>query len=258
MTPLTIQSEEEFGRLMLAPVTEAVLEIRGRAETEWEEERVTAFLKEQLPGFPKQDSQRSLRAEMRFGPGVLPKPSAQDLGWSGVTTRSQDQRQVVCFQKDGFAFSQLAPYPGWQSFLEGALALWKVHQAVAAPSEFARIGLRYINRIDLSGPMINLEDYLVAAPKEPEGLVLPFSGFLHRDTLTVPGHDYGVQITRTIQPSGESDPPKLGLIIDIDVFSTKPWVGSTDDLVQRLKEMRWLKNKAFFGSLTPQAKALLQ
>jgi uncharacterized protein (TIGR04255 family) len=258
MNNFVLQPDEAFPTLSQAPVTEAVLELRSRAETEWDEERMTALLKERLPQFPKVESLHGMMTEMRFEPGAAPAQSAKDLGWLGLVMRPEDGKQVVRFQRDTFAFSQLSPYPGWNTFVDRALDLWRVHESGTQPVEIARIGLRFINRIDLTGPEVKLEDYLVAAPKEPDGLALPLSGFLHRDTLSVPGHDFAVQITRTIQPPAGDASLKSGLIIDVDVFSTKPWAGTTEELRSRLLQMRWLKNKAFFGSLTPQAKSRLR
>jgi uncharacterized protein (TIGR04255 family) len=257
MTDFLLEPNEVFPTLSQAPVTEAVLELRCRAETEWEEKRVTALLQQQLPDYHKVESLRGMMTEMRLEPGSAPSHRAEDLGWLGLVMRPEDGKQVARFQRDTFAFNQLSPYPGWDTFVERALTLWSVHERMTTPAEIARIGLRFINRIDLVGPTVKLEDYLVASPKEPDGLMLPFAGFLHRDTLAVPGHEYSVQITRTIQPPTGEEPLKFGLIIDIDVFSTKPWAGTTEELRSRLLQMRWLKNKAFFGSLTPQAQSRL-
>lgn len=258
MDSVTLKLDEVFPTLSREPVTEAVLELRCRAETDWEEERVSAWLGNQVTNLPKIESLRGLMTEMRFEPGSAAMHRAEDLGWLGLVMRSENGNKVVRFQRDTFAFSQLSPYPGWNAFIKQAVELWMIHERLAKPAEIARIGLRFINRIDLTGENIMLDDYLVSPPKEPDGLNLPFAGFLHSDTLAVPGHEYSVQITRTIQPPQDKGPQKLGLIIDIDVFSTRPWVGKSDELESRLLEMRWLKNKAFFGSLTSTAKTLLK
>ena len=48
-----------------------------------------------------------------------------------------------------------------------------------------------------------------------------------------------------------------GLILYIDVGTTKPFYLSGDGLEPHLANMRWLKNKAFFGSLSERASNLL-
>jgi uncharacterized protein (TIGR04255 family) len=45
----------------------------------------------------------------------------------------------------------------------------------------------------------------------------------------------------------------MGLILDIDVFTTEPFAYDLATVIRQLGEMRWLKNKMFFGNLTSQA-----
>jgi uncharacterized protein (TIGR04255 family) len=260
MRPFEIRVDETFPALRQAPVIEAVLEVRGRAEVAWKEDVITGEFQRRLPEYPVVESMRGMMTEMRLEPGSALASRSEDLGWLGLVMLPEDRRAAVQFQRDTFVFSKLAPYPGWDDFVGEGKRLFAVHREVARPLEMARIGLRFINRIPIQGSAVKIEDYLVAAPREPEGLVLPYSGFLHRDTFSVPGHEYGVQITRTIQPQvvgAGAGGAQFDLILDVDVVSTLPWSGSDSELTHRLSEMRWLKNKAFFGSLTEQAKTLL-
>ena len=81
-------------------------------------------------------------------------------------------------------------------------------------------------------------------------LELPYHGFLHHDTLAVPGYPYAMNVIRTIQTAPNQP---LAVILDIDVFTAEAFELQTELLAQRLQEMRWLKNKAFFGSITSKA-----
>ena len=67
--------------------------------------------------------------------------------------------------------------------------------------------------------------------------------------MTVPGHQYGINIVRTIEPPFGKRLPAL--ILDIDVFHSGGLATNDSSLETSLSEMRWLKNKAFFGSLLP-------
>ena len=42
----------------------------------------------------------------------------------------------------------------------------------------------------------------------------------------------------------------IGLILDIDVFMQNPFEYDETRIKKCLEEMRWVKNKVFFGSLT--------
>jgi uncharacterized protein (TIGR04255 family) len=84
-------------------------------------------------------------------------------------------------------------------------------------------------------------------------LDLPFQGFMHHDTLAVPEHPYAMNVIRTIQPPQANGHAGTALILDIDVFTTQGFELDDEILRRRLLEMRWLKNKAFFGSITEKA-----
>lgn len=239
---------ETYPFLEKAPIQEAVIQLSGRAGSHWDEQSITSTLKQKLPLFPKTQSIRGMMAEMRLQQGAAPSHESQDLGWLGLVMRPDDEKQVLQFQRDFFAYSRLAPYPGWSSFLETALAMWKIHQEVAAPSEVVRIGVRFINRIEFPLDQ-KLENYLNAPPIEPVGMDFPYLNFLHSETLTDPAREYAIQITKTIQPSIDNDPSKLGLIIDIDVSTMKLSSIDNDELKLSLAKIRSLKNMAFFGSL---------
>jgi len=82
---------------------------------------------------------------------------------------------------------------------------------------------------------------------------LPIIGFFHQDTLAVPGHPFAINLIRTIQPAETPGKASLAVILDIDAFTTAPFQLHQDELLQRLRQMRWLKNKVFFGNITEKA-----
>lgn len=165
--------------------------------------------------------------------------------------------QVVQFQRQGFVFSRLAPYCGWQSFAEEALRLWQTYGELAQPTVIQRIGLRFINRIDCPREGFALKDYLVGSPESPASLPLQREMFLHEDTFRVSGSDYSVHLIRTVRlPQPNAD--RLSLILGIDVFAAAEELNGDEALRKRLPEMRWLKNKIFFSMITLKAKDLFQ
>jgi uncharacterized protein (TIGR04255 family) len=87
---------------------------------------------------------------------------------------------------------------------------------------------------------------------------LPFLNFFHHDTFAVPGYPYAINVIRTIQPPLNPQIEGLGLIVDIDAFTTQPFEIKDGMLEERLTELRWLKNKAFFCSITPKALELFR
>lgn len=256
MNNIIIKPDEQFRTLNSAPVVEAVLELRCRVDMDWHETSVMAMLTSRLTDFPHCESMKRMKTEMRLGPDVGPVHTSEDLGWVGARFQSADEKQIVRYERDVFAFSQLSPYPGWDTFAQRAMDLFAVVAPAESAIEIARVGLRFINRIELIDGA-QPENYLVSVPRAPEGVSLSIDGFLHQEKFGVPGYDYAIQMTRTLQPPAIERGTTAGLIIDIDVSTTKPWRGTFSNLRTRLLEMRWLKNKTFFGSLTPNAQSLL-
>jgi uncharacterized protein (TIGR04255 family) len=253
LSPLKIDTTERFPRLAHAPIAEAVIEMRARAEVPWEESAVRERLVPLLSDYPKIESQREFEHELQVGPGQETVQKHRDLGWKGLRCESNDHLHIVQFNRDGFVFSRLRPYDHWEQFQGEAIRLWNLHRDLARASGIQRLGLRFINRIELPVDGSRPDDYLRMPSEVLTGMPLSRAGFFHRDVLAVPGYPYTVAIVRTVQPTQTGSSKGFGLLLDIDVFSTEP-VDLRDDLVtQRLAEMRWLKNKAFFGSITEQA-----
>lgn len=251
--PFSIDLTEKFPQLARAPIAEAVIEMRARAAAPWDEAGIRGKLAPLLQGYPIVESQSEFEHEMQFGPGQDTVQTHRDLGWRGLRCESADHVHIAQFNRDGFVFSRLRPYDHWGQFHTEAMRLWKMHQDLANPSAIQRLGLRFINRIDLPVDGPRPDDYLRMPSEVLAGIPVSRAGFFHRDVIAVPGHPYIVAIVRTMQPTQVGDRKGLALLLDIDVFSTQPDDLCDDLLTQRLVEMRWLKNKAFFGSITTQA-----
>jgi uncharacterized protein (TIGR04255 family) len=254
-TPATVEIKigEAFEHLPCAPIVEAVIDIRARAAQKLEESSVRSRLEPSLDGYAFLDSQREFHGEVKLEPGKAPSQVVRDVGWKGVRFRSSDEKSIAQFNRDGFVFSRLEPYTEWKQFSEEGLRLWKIFRELAEPVAIHRIGVRFINRLQLSPGELRFEDYIQPAPAAPFGLELPFHGFMHHDRLAVPGHPYGINLIRTIQPSTGNGGVGVGVILDIDVFTDQEFELDEAKLVHRLLEMRWLKNRAFFGSVTEKA-----
>jgi uncharacterized protein (TIGR04255 family) len=250
LAPFQIDTNETFDRLEHAPIVEAVLDIRSRIETTWKENGVRRQIEVSVPGYNYLDSQHVFEQSLRTQPGLAPEQNVRDLGWKGIRFKSSDGLHIAQFNRDGFVFSRLEPYETWDRFIEEALRVWKVYIEIGSPSEMLRIGVRFINRIRLPGPTVVIDDYILPHPDPPRGLEIPFSGYFQRDTLQVPGHPYAINITRALQLAPEPDPQGSAIILDIDVSTTQPYTVSQETMSYRLAEMRWLKNKAFLGSIS--------
>ncbi len=192
-----IDTVERFPRLAHAPIAEAIIEMRARADVPWEESGIRDKLVSLLPAYPKIESQSEFEHEMQFGPGQDVVQTHRDLGWRGLRCESADHVHIAQFNRDGFVFSRLRPYDHWEQFHGEAIRLWNIHRGLAHPSGIQRLGLRFINRIELPVDGPRPDDYLHMPAEVLTGVSLSRAGFFHRDVLGVPGYPYMVTIVRT-------------------------------------------------------------
>ena len=255
-----INLAETFEHFAKAPAIEAVLDIRARASVELTEQRLRESAQQELPTYEFLDSQREIKHEVRISTiqGEEIQQGLQDLGWKGMRFRSTDRRHIVNIHRDGMIFSRLSPYQDWDQFQEEGLRLWDFSAYLTKPETTNRIGVRFINQIILPQGEVDFESYMTSPPSPPENMSMPFLGFMYQGIFQVPESPYTIMITRTIQSPSPTTNHRFALILDTDVFTNVPRSTTTARLEACLKDMRWLKNKAFFGNITEKAKELFR
>jgi len=250
MSKIMIDINEQFHHLSAAPIVEAVIDIRAKSSVKLDETLTREFLVNRLENYSYTNSQMEFSHQVTFGNEDVPQ-QATISAWKGVQYKSDDGKYIAQFNKDGVVCNRLAPYQDWELFSCESLNHWQLFVELAKPEEISRIGLRIINRIELPPGDGRFENYINPAPQSPRGIDLPFYGFLHQETLAVPGHPYAINLIRTIQPPQNS--AEAAIIIDIDVFTLDGVEFEKTRIEGMLEEMRWLKNKTFFGCVTEQA-----
>ncbi len=257
--PIQIDHGESFEHLAKAPIVEAIIEIRARAESAWDEETVSSRIKSELPDYPTRHPlyRGTFTAEMRIDrrdtsvQSDADVPALTDQGWFGLRAESSDGRQIAAFTRDHFRFSRLRPYGNWKHTQAEALRLWGHHLAIASTSFIHRVGVRFINRLEVAVPPDGLDfsEYFVGLEAVP--VALPAVGFMYSDSLGVPGHEYFINVVRTFQPLPDS--ARVALLLDIDAFRTEPFATDRHKLGDILEDLHWLKNKVFFSAMSARA-----
>lgn len=250
--PFVIDLTKPFPHLPAAPIIEAVIHWQARGTKEWDPDKLRDELKIRLPDYPKADLQHRLEVvfEARVDDTETPATTSHRKSLHGVRLESPTKKYIAQFSPDGLVFSHLEPYEEWALFSKEARRLWNVFVEIAAPSEIQRLGVRFINRIS-SAAFANLGEFL----NEPPSFLseLPMSSFLYQSSFNVPGHALGINIVKTMQATIAGTPAEPGLIIDIDVFASKPLLCEDRILDDYLPKMQWVKNWVFFKLLTPKA-----
>lgn len=235
-----------------APIKEAIIDIQIESSPPL---ALTRFDK---PGIPVGYSERrtlmrnQLKGEMHEG-GVLTASATQDaMGYAFV---GGEGKNVIQLKVNGFTFSRLAPYQTWEQLRNEAKVLWGVYRQLAGDLHITRIGLRYVNQLDLPTPIRDFRDFVRVYPEISSDLNQQLAAFFLQ--VQIPQQDLGATLilNETIVPP--SRPDVVSIVIDIDVFKAGLKLDSDDELWSALETLRVRKNLIFEGCITNNTRELI-
>jgi uncharacterized protein (TIGR04255 family) len=183
---------------------------------------------------------------------------AVDQHPQGFRLNTDDQADVVLVFPDGIAAARLAPYQGWDYLKDRAKAAHEEWRRSTTHRPVNRIGIRYLNRIDipLDGlSQVDLATYLTFRPQIPGIGKGPMVGYMVQATLPTDTPLWSASIGSTIV----TPPPLLNhvsLMLDIDVFRTEQIPGNEVELWRIIDEARPIKNRVFEQCVTDESRKL--
>jgi len=229
------------------PITEAAIEIKFKNSLDLSQ--LKKLSKKLAQNYPREVLQFSRSAQVD-----LQNRSVEFISEEPLLKRSMsDEATIIMLKPESFVFSRLAPYPGWDKFfpeLSSSLAILLKGTKRAVE----RICIRYINRIDIPA---NGE---LAAPKDYLNI------YVHLPALIGSVSDYNVKFESPykeytlIVHSGRLVVPTVvdtcAFYLDIDLIALEQLPQDFDGILDRLTEMRQVKNEVFESFVKPPARDL--
>ena len=237
-----------YPHLSKAPIAEAAIEIRASAVLPVPDEVYDKFRDVLAERYPTHvairfiaphfhiESETEIRTETAFSR-------------VGVRLESADKKTIVQAKNDGLVVSRLSPYESWEALMSEVRALWSVYAAVLAPTAVVRLGVRYINRIELEyiDGRIDFDTVCTAAPQIPRGLPQTLESFGTRILMPIETHHATLAIVQALEAPTASG--RHFAVLDLDAFSSAAMKPDDDDIWMQLERLREVKNMAFFESL---------
>jgi uncharacterized protein (TIGR04255 family) len=231
------------------PITEAVIEIR---------------FEQPLPRPEVDKLQQRFRSEYAFSEDfvayeVRVNPAARRADFeeqsSGYKLSSADRADVLLVTSAHVTCSRLAPYVGWDRFRARAEDHWRTWKRVTGYRKISRIGVRFINRIDIpaaGGEEVKISDYLRVHPEAPAvkrmvSYAMQMAGPLEED-------DCRFVINSSLVPPPLVD--HASVILDIDVSRAGDPPQKDDEIWALIDRIRVHKNQVFEESVTDKAREL--
>lgn len=234
------------------PITEAVIEIRF--EQPLPKDLVDAVHKRLKAGYEFSDQ----LSKIDFTLDVTQVQATVDSANNGYKLTNADRTDILQIMPGSFACSRFAPYNGWENFRDRVASDWKKWKRAVGYRKIQRVGVRYINRIDIptaNNEEIKIEDYLMVYPQYPE---LDAMAVLSNYTMQLVGPLGEDDLNLTINSRAVLSPlvGYSSLLLDIDVVREVDVPQKDDEIWTVLDAMRVHKNRIFESCVTDNARKL--
>ena len=231
-------------RLSRAPVVEALIDIRVATIATECVPKLMVLAEGSAAEFPKRQIRSRARTEVRFAAPSAPAVSASESD-DGVVMRSADGLWVVQLHLEGVTVSRLQPYGEWAELRAMAQRWWERYREAVGAQLATRVATRFINRVPLPDGVPfdrTFSTTFVLGPNLPPAV----ASYLLRCILPFQAEQAVAVVTQALEGGPEC-------LFDIDVFSEHAAGLSAEQIWSRVDQLREVKNRVFFGSLTDQA-----
>lgn len=241
-------------RYTTTPITEAIIDLRVTLPGECSIERFAEIHSRISERFPKREPLQKGSLLVQVGPHMSMKVDTSQEQY-GYRFASADGLDIFQARLDGFTVNRLAPYESWEKLRDHAREMWDIYKATCAPLTVDRVAVRYINKLDLPGGEIDLNDYLLTVPEIGRDLPQGLNQFFMQLSCPQPDIESMLLINEALLP--QLAPDKASVLLDFDLFREQTWPIEDEASVWALLEiLRDRKNLAFEGSITDTTRRL--
>lgn len=237
------------------PIVEAVINFGFAEEVDGQDlsAALEAALGSQYPGAPQQ--QEVVEVSTKIRPDSL-DTSARRLPRTKFLRSADGLRLLGCGAK-ALSVHVLAPYPGWERFLEQAQEALCALPSIVRDKGLASVGVRYIDRIILPAG-VRFSDFLTVMPPCPEGMPNHLSGF-HTATQTLDPSD-GTIATLTLASAGTSEASLPTVVWDLVLQRNRNprWELGDTAWLAVLEDLHIRSRSIFEASITDSTRELFQ
>ena len=236
------------------PVVEALCEIYF-AESSWDDTVPGAFYERIRARFPRKQRREIQEAKITMGPETSSAGVQRLPPWMQFLT--EDGSLMIQIAENLVVVNQLLPYRHFENWEPVIYETLNVYNEVALPEKIIRIGLRYINRIEIPGTIIAMEDYFTIYPNLPRFFGNRHGAFLVR--VEVPQAELGHTALITFGPA---DTPQTAgetqaFMLDLYDRVSRPLEPNEAELKKQVRAAHDNVVMAFEGSITDQLRDLL-
>jgi uncharacterized protein (TIGR04255 family) len=235
------------------PVSEAVCEFRFEPSSTWDLTIPGLIYDRIKQDFPKRKLAKAVEFSVVAGPEGI---AQQSMTTDRMQFLREDEKALIQVDRDLLAINHLKPYPTWETFLPLIRQGFEAYIQVTNPRAIHRIGLRYINRIEIPGKRAELQDYLELRPSIGPDLPQDFGPFLVKVGIPYSeGQDIlSLQSASAIPHVLETIP----VVLDLDYYLAVPGRVPLEDAFSWIETAHTRVEEAFEACITDRLRVMFE
>jgi uncharacterized protein (TIGR04255 family) len=235
------------------PIVEALCEFRFDPSTPWDL-AIPGLVYERLRHeFGKRRTVTTFEESISSGPrGIEREVRAIDR----MQFLRDDEKALIQVGQNLLAVNHLKPYPTWQEFLPLIRKGFNAYLEVANPKNIQRIGLRYINRIEIPGRRIELEKYFEFRPFVGAKLPQDFDSFILGIVIAYENRRDNLRLQ--IEKSAVETSDTIVIMLDLDYFLAIPGQVLPDKVFEWVEIAHNHVEEAFEASITNELRQMFE
>lgn len=158
--------------------------------------------------------QQVWRTHITAAAGQLPNVSVGQVP-GRVVLQDTSGARLITLGRFVMSVNSLKPYEGWSEFRPRIEAAVDAYADLTGAKRIVRIGVRYINRLQVTGETLNLSDYLTIAPPQLPGVAGRLLGHSSQTELAIDATHWLRVIHAVVRgPDGLLD----SIMLDVDAL----------------------------------------
>lgn len=235
------------------PLVEAVCEFRLTLDTPWDLTIPGLFYEKVKNTFPHREQRVFQEIELSQDPQGL----RQQLRTSErIVLFTADRRTLIQLGPRLLTVNALRPYPTWQGFKPRIEMAWETLGGIIEIKDLERIGLRYINRVELPFQKVELAEYFEFYPFIGSRLPQNMSSFIVGSEFPYAEGRDGCRVQFT--PAPDSSRERSAFMLDIDYFLAQPHVVKISDVLEWIEEAHSRVEEVFEGCITDRLREMFE
>ncbi len=239
-----------------APISEAIFDVVFPQPQNFSFDLMEEFYSVVKKDFPNKEELSFGEATFNFVKGEANISTKQQR--IGLRLISADQLLHIKARNTGFSFHQVGNYRNWKDFYDCANQSLSVYIKKLRVSEFSRVALRYVNKINIPSTRIKIKDYFHFYPhvfSESSKEKINVINFMTQTHMRLEDNTYAIINQGLVDPA---IPQHTSIILDLDVFYLSSVNFSSPQYKKIISALRKHKNNLFEESITDSTRILFE